>query len=349
VPGWGPARCAAPHSFASLPSCAVPLGRYGCSMTDFKKLVDKRWIAIGKSLPFSIYDSRQKLLLAQGRVVESDRSLQRLQDEGAYYKPEGADHDDGASAGADPVDPLTALNRDYANIPHRARCGVKIAPSETGESYLCWVIGAPRESRGLIVTAPVRPDKTLAPISKGQVWFCRTFSTANVFRFRGAILKVGFDPYPHLHVLVPETVEERLIRRLPRTLLSLRATVLAPGSHDVSIVDLSVGGACIAVDRKLALEAGSALQLVATIDVLGRQQELCLEAKVAVVHGVADSRHPTLAFYGLMFESAQERTTFMLHAYVQQQLALEYEGLGQAIAAGLIVQMRFATDGDTPG
>jgi hypothetical protein len=126
-------------------------------MTDYKKLVDKRWIAIGKSLPFSIYDSQRKLLLAQGHVVESERSLQRLLDHGQYYKPEHSaaprDVIEEELAG-DPVDPLTALNRDYSNIQMRARCGVKIAPKETGESYLCWVIGVSHENRCLVMTAP---------------------------------------------------------------------------------------------------------------------------------------------------------------------------------------------------
>src|ERR1700741_3114870 len=105
-------------------------------MSDFKKLVDKRWIAIGKALPFSIYDSQRKLLLAQGHVVESQRSLERLQEQGEYYKPEHPDVDDRTvveeAAESDPVDPLTALNRDYSNIAQRSRCGVKIAPRETG-------------------------------------------------------------------------------------------------------------------------------------------------------------------------------------------------------------------------
>ena len=192
-------------------------------MSDYKKLVDKRWIAIGKSLPFSIYDSQRKLLLAQGHVVESERSLQRLVEHGQYYKAE-------LSAGprdvieeelaADPVDPLTALNRDYSNIQMRARCGVKISPKETGESYLCWVIGVSHENRCLVMSAPARPDKALAAITKGQVWFCRMFSSTTVFRFRGAILKVAFDPYPYVHILVPEVIEKRLIRHLPRALVS---------------------------------------------------------------------------------------------------------------------------------
>jgi PilZ domain/Flagellar protein YcgR len=308
-------------------------------MTDYKKLVDKRWIAIGKSLPFSIYDSHRKLLLAQGHVVESERSLQRLLDHGQYYKPE-------LSAGPrevieeafepDPVDPLTALGRDYSNIQLRARCGVKIAPRETGESYLCWVIGVSHENRCLVMTAPARPDKALAPITKGQVWFCRMFSSTSVFRFRGAILKVAFEPYPYLHILVPEVIEKRLIRQLPRALVSLPGTLAVPETHQVTIVDLSVGGARVAADKKLALEVGASVQLDARIEVLGREQELRLPAKVATVYGVADTRHPGIAFYGLAFDSLDERIVLMLHGYVQQQLASEYDDLGQVLALGAI-------------
>ena len=308
-------------------------------MTEYKRLVDKRWIAVGKSLPFSIYDSQRKLLLAQGHVVESARSLERLLEQGQYYKAEHSDGDDRSvieeAIESDPVDPLTALNRDYANVAQRARYGVKIAPKETGESYLCWVIGVSQENRGLVMTAPARPDKALAPVSKGQVWFCRMFSSTSVFRFRGAILKVAFDPYPYLHILVPEVIEKRLIRQLPRALVSLQATLLVPDSHFASVVDLSVGGARVAVDKKLELEVRRPVQLGLSIEVLGKTQELRLEAKVAVVHGVVDTRHPGVAFYGLSFEGLDERLTFMLHGYVQQQLAREYDSLGQVLSRNL--------------
>ena len=306
-------------------------------MTDYKKLVDKRWIAIGKSLPFSIYDSQRKLLLAQGHVVESERSLQRLLDHGQYYKPE---HSEGPrdvieeELAGDPVDPLTALNRDYSNIQMRARCGVKIAPKETGESYLCWVIGVSHENRCLVMTAPVRADKALAAVTKGQVWFCRMFSSTSVFRFRGAIAKVAFEPYPYLHVVVPEVIEKRLVRQLPRALVSLSGTLAIPAIHAVTIVDLSVGGARVAVDGKLVLEMGATVKLVMSLEVIGKNRDVCIEAKVAAQYGVADSRHPGIVFYGLAFEALDERMVFMLHGYVQQQLASEYDGLGQVLALG---------------
>jgi hypothetical protein len=306
-------------------------------MTDYKKLVDKRWLAIGKSLPFSIYDSQRKLLLAQGHVVESERSLQRLLDQGQYYKPEvsvGPRDVIEEELAPDPVDPLSALSRDYSNIQMRARCSVKIAPNETGESYLCWVIGVSHENRCLVMTAPARADKALAAITKGQVWFCRMFSSTSVFRFRGAILKVAFDPYPYVHILVPEVIEKRLIRELPRALVSLQGTLSTPDVHQVTVVDLSVGGARVGVDKKAALEVGAGVQLSIALEVLGRRQELHLQAKIATVYGVTDARHPGIAFYGLAFDSLEERLTLMLHGYVQQRLASENDGLGQVLALG---------------
>ena len=306
-------------------------------MSTYKRLIDKRWMAIGKPLPFSIYDSHRKLLLAQGHVVESERSLERLLEQGTYYKAEATAYSEEVveeAADGDPVDPLTALGRDYSNIPQRARCGIKIAPKETGDSYLCWVIGVSQEKRCLVMTAPVRPDKSLAAITKGQVWFCRMFSSTSVFRFRGAIEKVAFEPYPYLHLVVPEVIEKRLIRQLPRALVSLRATLTVPDSFPVTIVDLSVGGARIAVDKKLALEVGTPAQLGMCIEVLGKRQDVCLQSKIATNYGVADSRHPGIVFYGVAFEGLDERMIFMLHGYVQQRLASEYDGLGQVLALG---------------
>jgi hypothetical protein len=306
-------------------------------MSDYKRLIDKRWMAIGKPLPFSIYDSQRKLLLAQGHVVESERSLQRLVEQGTYYKAEaGADLGEviEEAVDVDPVDPLTALSRDYSNIPQRSRCGIKIAPKETGESYLCWVIGVSQEKRCLVMTAPVRPDKSLAAITKGQVWFCRMFSSTSVFRFRGAVAKVAFEPYPYLHVVVPEVIEKQLVRQLPRALVSLTGTLSVPESHSMTVVDLSVGGARVGVDKKVVLELGAPVQFGVSIEVLGKRQDVSLQAKVAAHYGVADSRHPGIVFYGLAFEDLDERMVFMLHGYVQQRLASEYDGLGQVLALG---------------
>jgi hypothetical protein len=97
-------------------------------------------------------------------------------------------------------------------------------------------------------------------------------------------------------------------------------------------VDISVGGARIGAEKKLVLEVGQAVQLGTTIEVLGRPYELCLQARIAKAQGVADARHPGIVFYGVSFDELDERGTLMLHAYVQQQLAREHDGLGQVLA-----------------
>jgi hypothetical protein len=93
-----------------------------------------------------------------------------------------------------------------------------------------------------------------------------------------------------------------------------------------------VGGARIGAEKKLVLEIGHVVQLVTTLEVLGRAYDLRLQSKVAAIYGVADTRHPGIVFYGLSFDALDERGTLMLHAYVQQQLASEYDGLGQVLA-----------------
>jgi hypothetical protein len=145
---------------------------------------------------------------------------------------------------------------------------------------------------------------------------------------------VAFEPYPYLHVVVPKVIEKQLVRQLPRALVSLQGTLVAPDNNPVTVVDLSVGGARIAADKKLALEVGTPVQLGMGLDMLGKRQEVLLQARVAASYGVADSRHPAVVFYGVAFEGLDERMVFMLHGYVQQRLASEYDGLGQVLALG---------------
>jgi hypothetical protein len=71
-----------------------------------------------------------------------------------------------------------------------------------------------------------------------------------------------------------------------------------------------------------------------SIEVLGQRRDVNLQAKITTNYGVADSRHPGIVFYGVAFEGLDERMVFMLHGYVQQRLASEYDGLGQVLALG---------------
>jgi hypothetical protein len=88
------------------------------------------------------------------------------------------------------------------DLKGQPRDGRRKARTETSEAFRTWVIGV--HDRIMIVAAPVRSDGALVAVIAGQVWLCRTFQATSAFRFRGTVLRVAFEPFPHVHVEVPE-------------------------------------------------------------------------------------------------------------------------------------------------
>ncbi len=62
-------------------------------------LTEKDRIQVGKPLPFSVFGADGKLLLAAGRVIESDRMREMLLRIGRYRGPLGLDDDSGGGGG----------------------------------------------------------------------------------------------------------------------------------------------------------------------------------------------------------------------------------------------------------
>jgi hypothetical protein len=273
--------------------------------------------------------------LAQGHVVDSDRIRERLLKHGMYCAREldkiagGADDEREVIA----LDPLQALSRDYPSWAQPKRYSVFISASDPGEGHVCWVVGVSTANRCLILTAPSRPDKSLVAVTKGQIWYCKLFNATTVYKFRALVLKVGFEPFHYMHLEVPQNIERRVIREMPRATTNLEATVTTTDTIHAVMVDLSVSGARIALDAAANLKAGHDVEVRATVNLLGRAHALQLFAKVIAAYGKVEARHPNVQFYGLQFAPLPEQTALVLHAYVQQQLVRQYDGLGQALTA----------------
>ena len=308
-------------------------------MSELTRLVDKRSILMGRPLPYSIYDGDRKLLLAQGHLVESERVRERLLKHGMYFNKDRV-NDSPVAPGAEeepdsalPPDPLQLLVRDYSSSVLPKRYSVTLSPQKSGEGHACWVVGVSTPNRSLVLTAPVRPDKSLVAVAKGQIWFCKLFNATTVYRFRAPVLKVAFEPFHYLHIEVPQNVERRVIRQTPRALVNLEAAVTTPDPFHAVVVDLSVSGARIAVQSNVVMQPGQSLDLRIAVEVLGKAHPIELSAKVMAGYGKADARHPQVVFYGLQFQPLREQYALLLHGYVQQQLARQYDGLSQALTA----------------
>ena len=301
--------------------------------------LDPSRIVVGKPLPFSVYTADGKLLLAAGRVVDTERLRDLI-----IRSAQSAESNGGAEGTArvrapqedaeeEPVavraTPLERLHKDYATNGEGRHLSISMAKSETDKALPVQLMGV--HSRSIIVTAPVRPDGSLVPILAGQTWLCRTFQMTSAFRFTAEAVKAAFEPFPHAYLKLTKDVEHRRVRGAPRAKVLLKAELLAPDSMPCLLTDLSISGARVTIDSGLALAKGGPARLKAMFEVLGRRYDMTLDATIVNAFGPSDSRHPECAFYGLKFAPPSERDELILHGYVGDHLVSELHILWQML------------------
>ena len=314
-------------------------------MTSSVPLLEKDQIVVGKPLPFSIYSVDRKLLLAAGRIVETERSREMLVKNGIYRSNEDAELErDGYSGDAQAVNtPLSLLRKDFGDVHSTHRFAITMAPNETHEAYNAFVLGVHEQS--MILTAPVRPDGSLVAVTPGQTWLCRTFQVTSAFRFRSTVLKAAFEPFPHLHLEIPRHVERRKVRGGPRANVFVQGRIEGPVNAPCVVVDVGVGGCRIAVDAGVRMERGQSLKLAVKIELVSYKFELLLDSTIVGAFGATDARHPQVAFYGLKFEPLRELESLVLHGLVTGHLAAELNSLWQVLqsASPLNAESRSST------
>jgi hypothetical protein len=323
-----------PSEFACPGRISTIIGSNGTAQMAAKiPFQEKDQIVVGKPLPFAVYSHDGQLLLAAGRPVDTERARQMLIDNGTHRSALGADRDkrdryndnDRHKPGV-----LAALQKDYGATSLGRRFAVTMAPNDTHEAYNSWVVGATEQT--LIVTAPLGSDGSLVAVSPGQMWLCRTFQVTSAFRFRATVLKVAFEPFPHLHLEAPKNVETRKVRGRPRASVFVNATVDIPPATPCVIVDLSVSGGRVAVDDSVKIARGHVVRLNVKLDMIDFHFDLSLYATVVGAFGASDSRHPDVAFYGLQFDKLTELESLILHGFVNQHLAVELNSLWQVLS-----------------
>jgi hypothetical protein len=165
-----------------------------------------------------------------------------------------------------------------------------------------------------------------------QAWLCWTFQGTSAFRFLGTVLKVAFEPFPHLYLEVPRNVEQRKIRNKTRATVLLSAVIETPASTQCIVVDLSVGGGRIATSDDVMLDRDQPVRIKLTLETMGTQHDLSLQATVARNFGANSPEHPRVAFYGIRFESLSELDACVLNGFVNSELALELNSLWQVLS-----------------
>jgi hypothetical protein len=291
---------------------------------------EKEAVQAGKPLPFSIFGPDGKLLLAQGQVVESERMCESLRDTGVTISRANGDAQVAAS-NAEPICPITKLSRDYVSQNRHTMAGLKMS-RDGSEDYTTWVIGM-NQRKVLILSQPIRPDKSLVPVLKGDTWTFRTFHATSVFRFSATILNVAFEPFPHLHIEMPRLVDKKSVRKSPRaTVAMLSKARIGDKEEKCFVADLSAQGARVALPARLNLAKDDRIEVELTVKLADRQYPLKLDVKIASTYGASDPQHPEAAFYGLFFDQMDDADHILLHACVYEKLVTELDSLWQALS-----------------
>jgi hypothetical protein len=294
-------------------------------------------IVVGSPIPFSVYNADRKLLLAKGRIVDSERVRDILIQQGMYQANSSAleldetdvtDNDDTSQPCESPMEIFT---REFHASTGQARVGVRVSREENGEGYPCWIIGAD-ETHGLIVTAPTKPDRSLVPSAEGQMWTFRLMYLTAVVKFQATVRKVQFEPVPMLYVSAPKQVEMRNIRISPRVATCFRGSVDVGHPIPMLITDVSINGLRIAVERKqLELKPGQRLKLSFSVNVLGKDYSFKVPAMVIATRHEFDKRFPELQFVGVKIEAQSEMELLVLHSFVYEHTSTDYNSLWKTL------------------
>jgi hypothetical protein len=307
-----------------------------------ESVLDKNQIIVGKPLPFSIYAADNTLLLAEGQIVKSESMKEALARGGARVSTRGAARPSAEAeqrVETEPTEnPLIRFTSEHTKAAERWRPSLRMSRDDAGESYAVRVL-AVTERNTLILTAPTRPDGTWVTVIEGQPWVFRTLYHTTALRFQAQILKAVFEPFPHLHVVVPPTIERRSVRKTARVVVAVPATLATPDPAPALIVDMSTGGARVAMGCAPELRDKQSLQCSFTLSMLERSFALDLHATVLAREPNPDPAHAGIAFYRLQFERVADHTALALHAYLNGVLAMDMDSFWRLVTINEAAQV----------
>jgi hypothetical protein len=292
------------------------------------RAVDQAEIVVGKPLGFSIYGGDKTLLLAEGHLVPNEFVRQGLVRSGKY-RSDDVLKSDSPTALVKAISPgWHFLISEYSQLFRRSRVGFRMTSENAQVEGTARCLGASDEG-ALLMTAPMTTDKRLIAVEPNQLWTVRVFYAQYALRFNSRVAAVVREPFPHFYLHSPEDVELHNVRKWPR------ATVCLPASRSGDparlIVDLGVGGARVAIDAHSSLQQGQSILLNFLFRMLDGEQSMSIDAEVLNAYGRTDPAHPDIAFYGVRFLRTSQQETFLLHAYVQEQLHLELDRVRQVL------------------
>lgn len=227
-------------------------------------------ISVGKPLPWPVYDGNKNLLLREGFVIENQRQVELLVENGLYRNTrwkkthikdqEIKQEDDAAKSSSETVKAQFDEMSPHVGDPFQ----LQITTSFGEERYMVKLLGFQPGKTIMVGTPSV--DGRVVLLRDGQNLIVRSFSGTAAHGFSTSILKVCNFPIPYLHLVYPKYVQTVSVRESARVAFNIIGSVVNLKNGDnstaspVSVIDVSTTGAAFLATRKIA-EKGDMLRL----------------------------------------------------------------------------------------
>ena len=306
-------------------------------------MANSKSIAVGKPLPWALYDREHNLLLKQGDLVRDDKHRDALLASGACHElswEASGKKDDGNASPADEKIPQsqpendTAGKKRYTFDDMKLKVGDKLnleLPSDydfrvsrqpDNERCLVKVIGF-LKGASLLVTAPAAVNVQVIP---GKKVIMRSFTGQNAFGFSCSIERICKVPYEYLHLSFPDIIEGIMVRKAPRVKTRIIAAVQDGKSGEAEqisalISDISANGASLDAKQPLG-NKGDILSLAFRVPLHNIDAYLSVKGAIRAVFGgdPADASKPDLVRHGIEFQELQPNDSVILQSMIYQQM-----------------------------
>lgn len=300
-------------------------------------LVNRNDIAVGKPLPWQLYDQEHKVLIEQGGMVRDNEHLDSLLANGAYRElswESPSDKNGGSNLSAAKITPdQTRANESgtqftFDDMKLKVESRLQLEPPKQlgSERILVKVIGYLR-SASLLVTAPATANGVRLQLLEGEKVVMRSFSGQNAFAFACIVGRVCKLPYEYLHLSFPDVIEGVVIRKAARVKTNIIAAVQNANSRNAEeqtsalISNISANGAALDAKRPLG-KKGDILNLAFRVNLHKIDAFLSIKGAIrAVLSGEdADIPGPEIIRYGVEFQSLQPNDMVILQSMIYQQI-----------------------------
>ncbi|ADL54657.1 flagellar brake protein [Gallionella capsiferriformans] len=281
-------------------------------------------IPLGIPLAWSVYDKHGHLLLREGVMVESQRQLDGLIENGLFRerrsvhvarKTAVADPDEAKSKSPDKTEDLLSVKLVIGDT-------IQLQDfSSDKQRYFVKLIGF-MNKKSVLVSHP-RQDEKLSFIKEGHGFMVRGFAGTKTFEFSSNVISVCLTPYPYLHLAFPPQVKTTCMRKAVRIKLKLVCSVESPalgGKLPAIIEDMSISGARIQAAKSFG-QVGDTVSVSLRMQVAGETQVFLVSSVIRNVHVENDSKSgESIVMHGMEFVQTLSVDLTLLQNFIYKSM-----------------------------